>query len=198
MSASGLRSRATATSRAEASIPAHEAPRRPASSIASPDPQATSSSRSPASTPSRWCIATYSRQLPGSLSVAKSTALRPQPSSTITHCGVSVLGLVIARSSALPVPLRCGHRSAGPAPGPAEVAQIGTSLRRVAVPGQARKVPGQAGLPEPLIHALARWRRDGECLKIMRKSYGDRVIAGLTCFPSLTINMVRDTLRGKR
>src|SRR6202042_2171380 len=47
-------------------------------------------------TPSRWCTATYSRQLPGSLRVAKSTALRPQPSSTITHGGESVPGLVIA------------------------------------------------------------------------------------------------------
>src|ERR1700683_3166681 len=41
-------------------------------------------------------MATYSRQFPGSLSVAKSTALRPQPSSTISHWGRSVLGPVIA------------------------------------------------------------------------------------------------------
>src|ERR1700683_3977558 len=41
-------------------------------------------------------MVTYSRQLPGSLRVAKSTALRPQPSSTITHCETSEPGLVIA------------------------------------------------------------------------------------------------------
>ena len=63
-------------------MPAHRAPRRPASSIARPDPQATSSSLSPAPTPRRWCMATYSRQLVGSLRVANSTARRPQPSST--------------------------------------------------------------------------------------------------------------------
>ena len=81
-SASGLRSRATAMRRSDASIPAHRAPRRPASSMARPEPQATSSSPSPAPTPSRWCSVTYSRQLAGSLRVANSTALRPQPSST--------------------------------------------------------------------------------------------------------------------
>src|SRR5947209_7361200 len=82
ISASGLRSRATATSLSDASIPAQEAPRSRASSIASPEPQATSRSRSPASTGSTWWTLTCSRQLPGSLNVAKSTARRPQPSST--------------------------------------------------------------------------------------------------------------------
>ena len=81
-SASGLRSRATAMRRADASMPAHRAPRRPASSTARPAPQAMSSSVSLALTPSRWCRATYSRQLAGSLRVEKSTARRPQPSST--------------------------------------------------------------------------------------------------------------------
>src|SRR3984957_14448554 len=95
ISASGVRSRATATSRGEASMPQQAAPRARASSIASPDPQATSSSRSPASTPRRWCMETYSRQLLGSLSGAKSTALRPQPASTRVHWGGSVSGVVI-------------------------------------------------------------------------------------------------------
>ncbi len=92
-SAPGDRSRATATSRAEASRPAQVAPRAAASSTARPEPQATSSSRSPARTPSSWCTATYSRQLPGSLSAAKSAARRPQPSSTPRHCSsVLVMG----------------------------------------------------------------------------------------------------------
>ncbi len=84
-SASGLRSRATAIRRGDASIPAHRAPRRPASSTDSPAPQATSSSRSPAPTPRRWCRATYSRQLVGSQRAANSAACRPQPSSTPLH-----------------------------------------------------------------------------------------------------------------
>ena len=67
------------------------APRSRASSMANPDPQATSSRRSPASTPSWWWRATYSRQLLGSLKVEKSTALRPQPSSTIVQSGESAL-----------------------------------------------------------------------------------------------------------
>ncbi len=85
MSLSGLRSFATATSRGEASMPAHAAPLSLASSMASPEPQATSRSRSPSPTSSRWCTATYSRHADGSLSVANSTARRPQPSSTISH-----------------------------------------------------------------------------------------------------------------
>ena len=85
MSAAGLRSRATATSRWEASRPAQTAPRRRASSSARPLPQATSRSRSPSSMPSRARMTTYSRQLYGSLSVAKSAALRPHPSSTTVH-----------------------------------------------------------------------------------------------------------------
>ena len=84
-SASGLRSVAIATSRAEASMPAHLAPRAAASSMASPAPHATSSTRSAAPMPSCWCRATYSRQLAGSLNVAKSTARRPHPSSTRRH-----------------------------------------------------------------------------------------------------------------
>ena len=42
-----------------------------------PAPQAMSSRRSPVVTPRWWCRATYSRQLLGSLRVAKSTARRP-------------------------------------------------------------------------------------------------------------------------
>ena len=84
-SASGLRSLATATSRGEASIPAHTAPRIVASSIARPEPQATSRTRSPSRIPRRWCTATYSRDADGSLSVEKSTTRRPHPSSTISQ-----------------------------------------------------------------------------------------------------------------
>jgi hypothetical protein len=40
-------------------------------------------------------MATYSRQLPGSLSAAKSAASRPHPSSTIAHGAESVPALVI-------------------------------------------------------------------------------------------------------
>ena len=67
------------------------APRAAASSIARPDPHATSSNRSPAPTSRWWCIATYSRQAPGSSRVANSTARRPQPSSTVSHCSVPVM-----------------------------------------------------------------------------------------------------------
>src|ERR1700722_16865885 len=148
----GFRSRATATSRAEASIPQQEAPRRRASSTASPDPHATSSSRSPASTPSRWCTATYSRQLPGSLSVAKSTALRPQPSSTTTHWEEPVLGFVIAapfcvaRSAvALVLPV-CG---AGPQGSPAReyglAGQVGTN--GAAAPAEVGRIGVQVEVP---------------------------------------------------
>ena len=70
-------------------MPAHTAPRSAASSMASPEPQATSSSRSPSSTFSWWWRATYSRQLAGSDRVAKSAAKRPQPSSTSRHWGVA-------------------------------------------------------------------------------------------------------------
>ena len=101
-----FRSLATATSLGEASIPEQEAPRRRASSMARPDPHATSSSRSPASTPSRWCRATYSRQLLGSLSAEKSTALRPQPSSTVADGGRPWPGLVMT------APRPGGHRPA--------------------------------------------------------------------------------------
>ena len=85
MSLSGLRKRAMATNRGDASMPLHRAPRMRASSMASPDPHATSSTRSPAPRPRRECTKTYSRQLLGSATVAKSTALRPQPSSTISQ-----------------------------------------------------------------------------------------------------------------
>ena len=51
---------------------------------------------------------TYSRQLPGSLSVAKSTALRPHPSSTVVHCGVPVPVLVMAAPLLHRLPRRAG------------------------------------------------------------------------------------------
>ncbi len=66
-SPSGTRSRATAARRGEASIPATE-PREVSGSSARPLPHATSSKWSPLSTPSACWTATYSRQLPGSLS----------------------------------------------------------------------------------------------------------------------------------
>ena len=85
MSLPGFLSRAISTSRTDASIPAHSAPRIRASSNARPDPQATSRTRSSGPSPSRECTNTYSRQLLGSASVAKSAALRPQPSSAIVQ-----------------------------------------------------------------------------------------------------------------
>ena len=66
-------------------MPSHRAPRAGASSIASPEPQATSSTRCPSLTPSHSWTNTYSRQLLGSTIVEKSTSRRPQPSSTIFH-----------------------------------------------------------------------------------------------------------------
>ena len=125
MSASGLRSCATATSRAAASIPAQTAPRSPASSMASPEPQATSSSRSPSSTSSRWWTATYSRQLLGSDNVAKSAASRPHPSSTPRQscepsCRLPSVGRHAASVRSTRVaPTRCAHSASASGPTPA-------------------------------------------------------------------------------
>ena len=83
---SGLRSRATSTRRADASMPAQRAPRSAGQLNREARSAGDVEQRSPAPMPSRWCRATYSRQLVGSLRVAKSTALRPQPSSTTAPC----------------------------------------------------------------------------------------------------------------
>jgi hypothetical protein len=82
-------------------MPAHRAPRASASSTAKSAPHAMSRRRSSGPTPNRWCNVTYSRQFAGSLSVAKSTARRPHPSSTILQASGSALSSPVVTDGSL-------------------------------------------------------------------------------------------------